>query len=95
MKTATLPAVRVEPELRQQVEAVLGEHESLSQFVEQAVREGVSRRLAQEAFIARGLAALEAARQTQDYVSADEVARSLQARLDAARARQQGTPPSA
>lgn len=92
MKTATLPAVRVEPELRQQVEQVLGEHESLSQFVEQAVREGVARRLAQEAFVARGMAALQAARQTQDYVSAEEVVHGLRAQLDEARARQRRSP---
>jgi hypothetical protein len=34
MKTATIPSVRVEPELRAEVESLLSEGETLSQFVE-------------------------------------------------------------
>jgi hypothetical protein len=34
MKTATFPAVRVEPELREAAESVLSDGESLSAFVE-------------------------------------------------------------
>lgn len=85
MKTATIPSVRVEPELRDQVEAVLSEGETLSQFVEASVRAGVERRRVQAEFIARGLSSRDAARRTGDYVDADVVVAGLQGRLDAAR----------
>ncbi len=38
MKSATLPSLRVDPALREAAEAVLEEGETLSSFVEQAVR---------------------------------------------------------
>jgi hypothetical protein len=38
MKTATLPPVRVAPDFRREIEGVLVEGETLSQFVESAVR---------------------------------------------------------
>ncbi len=55
MKTATIPSLRVEPELRTAAEDVLEEGETLSSFVEQSIRDGVQRRQAQREFIARGL----------------------------------------
>lgn len=85
MKTATLPSLRVEPGFRAEVESVLSEGETLSEFVEAAVRAGVEKRRTQEAFIARGLQAREEAREQGSYVSADKVLRSLQRRLDSAR----------
>lgn len=87
MKTATIPSVRVEPEFREEVEAVLAEGETLSEFVEAAVRAGVARRRTQSEFIARGLRSRDEARRTGDYVSADEVVAGLQRKLDAARKR--------
>ena len=86
MKTATIPAVRVEPALREELEALLREGESLSEFVEASVRSAIQRRRGQDEFIARGLASLEEARQTQGYVEADVVLTRLQARLDLAQA---------
>ena len=86
MKTATIPSIRVEPDLREQLEQVLHEGESLSAFVETSVRENVKRRLNQSAFIQRGIASLEAARRSGNYVSADAVVRGLEVRLSAARA---------
>ena len=83
MKTATLPSLRVSPELRQAAEAVLREEESLSSFMEQTLREEVNRRQARAEFIARGLAAREDARRTGAYYRAGE---SLQA-LDSVLAR--------
>lgn len=56
MKTATFPSVRVEPELREAAERVLQEGESLSGFVEQAIRENILRRQHHSEFVARGLA---------------------------------------
>ena len=87
MKTATIPSVRVEPELRAEVESLLGEGETVSEFVEASVRATVLRRRNQAEFIARGLRSLEVARRTQDYVDADAVVEGLQRKLDAARAR--------
>jgi Arc/MetJ-type ribon-helix-helix transcriptional regulator len=87
MKTATIPSVRVEPELRIEVESLLGDGETVSEFVETSVREAVQRRRDQSEFIARGLRSLEEARRTGEYVDADAVLKKLQTKLDAARAR--------
>jgi hypothetical protein len=87
MKSATIPSVRVEPELRAEVESLLSEGETVSEFVEASVRATVLRRRNQAEFMARGLRSLENARQTGDYVEADVVLEGLQRKLDAARAR--------
>ena len=87
MKTSTIPSVRVEPEFRAEVESVLAEGESLSEFVEASVRASVERRRVQAEFIARGLRSRDEAKRTGEYVEADDVVASLQRRLDAARAR--------
>ena len=85
MKTAAIPAVRVSPELRQAAEAVLQTGETLSGFVEDAVRRNVEYRYAQKAFIERGLASGAAARKSGKYVSAAAVLGKLTRRLDKAR----------
>lgn len=91
MKTATIPSIRVKPELRAEVEALLGDDESLSEFVETSVRESVSRRRNQAEFIARGIASLESAKLSDNYVEADVVIGSLQRKLAFAKAsRDQG-----
>lgn len=95
MKTATIPSVRVEPEFRAEVESVLAEGESLSEFVEASVRTSVERRRAQAEFIARGLRSRDAARHTGDYVNADDVVAALQRKLDTARGRLTKSPKSA
>ncbi|HJP99821.1 MAG TPA: YlcI/YnfO family protein [Rhodanobacteraceae bacterium] len=77
MKTATLPSLRVDPELRKAAEAVLKKGESLSSFMEQSLRDEVSRRRNQAEFIARGLAAREEAKRTGVYYTVDEVMGSL------------------
>lgn len=86
MKTSTIPAVRVEPQLREQIEQVLGEDESLSQFVENAVRHTVRQRIDQAEFVARGLRSLQKAKRTGDYIEADEVVAGLRKKLAAAKA---------
>jgi len=86
MKTATIPSIRVKPELRAEVEALLGDDESLSEFVETSVRESVSRRRNQAEFIARGIASLESAKLSDNYVEADVVIGSLQRKLAFAKA---------
>ena len=87
MKTATIPSVRVEPEFRAEVEAVLGDGETLSEFVEASVRASVERRRVQAEFIARGLRSRDEARRTGQYVDADVAVAGLQRKLDAARVR--------
>jgi len=86
MKTATFPAVRVNPELRQAAEEILQEGETLSSFVEQSIRENVERRQFQQAFIARGLRSRDEARQTGRYVSADAVIGRLEKMLASVKA---------
>jgi len=86
MKTATLPSIRVKPELRVEIEALLNDNESLSGFVEASVRESVQRRRDQAEFMARGMASLENARRTNDYVDADVLIGQLERKLVAAKA---------
>ncbi len=73
MKTATIPSLRVAPELRQAAESVLQEGETLSGFVEQSIRAQIQRRRFQQEFIARGLASLAEAKQTGVYYSSEFV----------------------
>lgn len=87
MKSATLPSLRVAPELRQAVESVLKEGESLSSFMEQTLREEVNRRRMQAEFIARGFAARDEAKRTGSYYPADEVHARLHNMLTAAEAK--------
>jgi len=88
MKTATFPAVRVNPELRQAAEEMLQEGETLSSFVEQSIRENVERRQFQQAFVARGLHARDEARKTGRYVSSDAVIERLESMLATAQTAQ-------
>jgi predicted transcriptional regulator len=85
MKTATIPSLRVDPELRQAAEALLKEGETLSGFVEEAVRRNVEYRRTQQAFIERGLAARQAARESGEYVAASAVLDKLTKRVGQAR----------
>jgi predicted transcriptional regulator len=85
MKTATIPSLRVEPELRAAAEDVLEEGETLSSFVEQSIRDGVQRRRAQREFIARGLKSRNAALRNQDYVPAGRVLGRLEGMLQKAK----------
>lgn len=85
MKTANLPSVRVTPELREAVEAVLKEGESLSSLLEDSVKAEVRRRVLEADFIARGLAARDEARDTGEYYSSAEVEAELAGILRSAR----------
>ena len=95
MKTAAIPSIRVEPDLREQLEQVLRDGETLSAFVEASVRENVKRRVDQAAFIHRGIASLQAARRSGEYVAAEAAVRRLDDRLSAARAGKRRKPASA
>ena len=85
MKTATLPPIRVAPDLRLELEGVLEQSESLSQFVENAVRATVARRKNQGEFVRRGIAAIEATQHSVDGIPAAVVIATLEAKLAAAR----------
>ena len=88
MKTATFPSIRVRPELRSEVEAVLNDDETLSQFVESSVIESVRRRRNQAEFLVRGIASLESAKLADNYVDSDVVIERLERKLTAAKAAQ-------
>lgn len=79
--------IRVEPEFRAKVESVLHVSESLSEFVENAVRETVMRRRHQAEFAPRGMQSLEVARRNGQYVDADVVLNPLCDKAAAARRR--------
>ena len=81
MKSATLPPLRVAPELREAAESVLQEGESLSGLMEKALRGEVNRRRNQAEFIARGLAARDEAKRTGLYYTVDESLAGLDAIL--------------
>jgi len=85
MKTATMPPLRVDPDLRRAAEEVLHANESLSAFMETALREGIARRRLQHEFIARGLASRDQARRDNEYFDADDVHAELEGMLNAAR----------
>jgi predicted transcriptional regulator len=87
MKTATLPSLRVEPELRDAAESVLQEGESLSSFIEASVRETIERRRVRSEFIKRGLASRDEARRTGIYYSVDDVHSMLKRKLAQAKQR--------
>jgi predicted transcriptional regulator len=84
MKTATLPSLRVDPELRAAAESVLKEGETLSALMEDSLRRQVHYRKTQAEFIARGLASREEAKRTGEYYSAEFVLAELKEMLDAA-----------
>ncbi len=85
MKTATIPPLRVTPELRRDAESVLREGETLSSFVEQALSEQIERRRLQREFIDRGLDAGARAKAEGRYASKNEFMDSLRSILDKAR----------
>ena len=85
MKTATLPPIRVAPDFRLELEGVLEQGESMSQFVENAVRTTVAKRKNQAEFIRRGMVAIEATKRDGSGVPADQVIAKLEAKLADAR----------
>lgn len=84
MKTATLPPIRVAPDFKLDLEGVLEQGESLSQFVENAVRTTVIRRKTQAEFIKRGIAAIEATKKGGG-IPAEVVIAKLEAKLASAK----------
>ncbi len=87
MKTAVIPQVRVEPELRADLDAVLLPGETLTEFVEASVRRAVEFRRVQTDFAARCDASLAAYERTGISIPADVVLSKLEAKI-AARVKQ-------
>lgn len=85
MKSAVIPQIRVEPELRAELESVLTPGETLTGFVEASVRNAIAFRRVQIEFHARAQAASEAYHRTGASVPIDAVLDRLQTKLDAKR----------
>jgi hypothetical protein len=87
MKSASLPSLRVDPALRDAAESVLTQGETLSGFIETAVRETIERRRARAEFAARGLMSRDEAQRSGVYFPAAQVHAELQQMLERARDR--------
>lgn len=85
MKTSTIPPIRVEPAFRQEVERVLTQGETLSEFVESAIRDTVAKRQAQSEFVQRGLAAINEVKRKGNGIPVKDVLAKLQSKLAAAK----------
>lgn len=85
MKSAVIPQVRVEPELRAELESVLRQGETLTDFVESTVRNAIAFRRVQTTFHARAQAASQAYHETGVSVPVESVLDRLQSKLDARR----------
>ena len=82
MKSATIPPLRVTPELRLAAESVLRDDETLSSFVENSLVKQIEFRKMQQQFIARGLAAGDSARKSGRYISKQRSLAALDIILD-------------
>lgn len=85
VKTAVIPQIRVEPELRADLESVLKQGETLTDFVEATVRNAIAFRRVQTAFHERAQAASDEYHRTGVSVSVESVLERLQSKLDAKR----------
>lgn len=81
LKTESLPPIRIDAATKRSIQKLLRPEETISSFVEDAVRKTLARRKLDKEFLARGLANAKAARETNDYVSADEVMKRLNAKF--------------
>ncbi len=71
-RSATLPPIRVTPETKASLEAVLREGESLTQFIENAVCQEAEFRALQNAAVARAKKALRAADKGVGLMTSEE-----------------------
>ncbi len=85
MKIATFPHIHVAPNFLQEIEGVLEDGETLSQFVEGAMRREVDKRKCQAEFVQRGIASIQETQRTGNGIPAEQVLTRLEARLSAAR----------
>ena len=87
MKTAVIPQIRVEPELRADFDSVLLPGETLTEFVEASVRRAVEFRRVQTDFAARCDASLAEYERAGVSILSDVVLSRLEAKV-AARVKQ-------
>lgn len=92
MKTATIPPIRIESAFREAIEQSLEAGETMAALVENAVRTEVSRRRDQSEFVRRGLAAITRSEVAGDWVPAETVIAKFEAKVAAARERQNKPP---
>lgn len=85
VKSAVIPQIRVEPELRAELESVLRPGETLTEFVAATVRDAIAFRRVQTAFHARAQEASEEYHRTGASVPVESVLKKLQSKLDAKR----------
>jgi len=85
MRSAVIPQIRVEPELRAELESVLQPGETLTDFVEATVRNAIAFRRVQTSFHARAQVASQEYHRTGISVPVETVLERLQSKLDARR----------
>lgn len=86
-RSATLPPIRVAPETKASLEAVLREGETLTQFIENAVCREVEFRAEQNAAVARAKKALRSADKGVGLLTAEDFLAGMERRADAAQQR--------
>jgi len=86
-RSATLPPIRVAPETKASLAAVLREGESLTQFIENAVCREVEFRTEQRAAVARAKKALRAADKGVGLMTADDFLAGMEQRAKVAQQR--------
>ncbi len=82
LKSSQLPPVRVEAEVRAEIESALRDGESLSEFVKTAALNAARQRQAQAAFVARGRASLAQALHSGEFHAPEPALQAMQARMD-------------
>ena len=86
-RSATLPPIRITPETKASLEAVLREGESLTQFIENAVSQEAAFRAEQDAAVARAKKALRLADKRVGLMTAEEFLAGMHARAQGAQKR--------
>ena len=86
-RSATLPPIRVAPETKASLEAVLREGESLTQFIESAVCREAEFRAEQNAAVARAKKALRSADKGVGLLTAEDFLAGMARRAKAAQQR--------
>ncbi|MGM9490388.1 YlcI/YnfO family protein [Ideonella sp. YS5] len=86
-RSATLPPIRVAPETKASLEAVLREGESLTQFIENAVCREAEFRAEQNAAIARAKKALRSADKGAGLMKSEDFLEGMEQRARAAQQR--------
>lgn len=86
-RSATLPPIRIAPETKASLEAVLREGESLTQFIENAVCREAEFRAEQKAAVARAKKALRNADKGVGLMTAEHLLAGMEQRAAAAQQR--------